>query len=130
MTLTWLRRPGRREGATAAAPADPAVPTAPTVPTAPAPDPTASCQPIATLQWRERASVAGRVRSLRVQPWADVPTLECKVVDPTGGITVVFLGRRSVAGLRLGSRVRVEGMVGDHHGRLAILNPDYRLLAE
>jgi len=23
----------------------------------------------------------------------------------------------------------VEGMVGDHAGRLAILNPDYRLLA-
>ena len=85
--------------------------------------------PIASAEWRHRARVAGRVRSVRVQPWAGVPTLECTLVDDTGGISVVFLGRRHVPGIRPGTRMVVEGMVGDHAGRLAILNPDYRLLA-
>jgi len=85
--------------------------------------------PIASAEWRTRAKVAGRVRSLRVQPWAGVPTLECTLVDETAGIQVVFLGRRHVAGIGPGTRMVVEGMVGDHAGHMAILNPDYRLLA-
>jgi hypothetical protein len=40
----------------------------------------------------------------------------------------VFLGRRSIAGIAVGSRVIAEGMVGEDRGRLAILNPTYRLL--
>jgi len=85
--------------------------------------------PVTDVVWRARAKVAGRVRSLRVQPWSGVPTLECTLVDATGGINVVFLGRRHVAGIHPGTRMVVEGMVGGHGGRLAILNPDYRLLA-
>jgi RecG-like helicase len=85
--------------------------------------------PIAEVEWRSRAKVAGRVRSVRVQPWAGVPTLECVLVDETGGIGVVFLGRRQVAGVRPGTRMVVEGMVGDHAGHMALLNPEYRLLA-
>jgi RecG-like helicase len=87
-----------------------------------------TCQPIGTVRWRERARVTGRVRSLRVRPWGDTPVVECTLVDDTGGLTVVFLGRRSVAGIQPGSRLIVEGMVGSHHRRLAILNPDYELL--
>lgn len=73
-------------------------------------------------------TVAGRVRSLRVQPWGAAPTLECTLVDPTGGVAVVFLGRRSVAGVRPGTRLVASGIVGAHDGRLAIVNPAYRLL--
>ena len=85
--------------------------------------------PVNEVEWRTRAKVAGRVRSLRIQPWAGVPTLECTLLDDTGGISVVFLGRRHVPGIHPGTRMVVEGMVGGHDGRLAILNPDYRLLA-
>jgi RecG-like helicase len=84
--------------------------------------------PIADVRWRQHVRVIGRVRSLRVAPWADVPTLECTLVDGSGGITVVFLGRRQVAGIRLGTRMLVDGMAGAHHGKLAVLNPDYLLL--
>jgi hypothetical protein len=84
--------------------------------------------PIAQISYRQRARVAGKVRSLRVQPWAGVATLECVLVDHTGGITLVFLGRKHVAGLAPGVRMVAEGMVGDQGGRLAILNPDYRIL--
>jgi RecG-like helicase len=86
--------------------------------------------PIAEVQYRQRAKVAGRVRSVRVQPWAGVATLECTVVDASGGLVVVFLGRREVAGVRCGSRLVAEGMVGVHDRKLAILNPDYEILTE
>jgi hypothetical protein len=88
---------------------------------------TATPMPIASVRWRESACVEGRVRSVRIRPWADVATLECTLVDGTGGIDVVFLGRRSVAGIKPGTHLRVEGMVGAHRRRLAILNPVYEL---
>lgn len=91
--------------------------------------PALGAMPIGEVTFRSRVKVAGRIRSIRVAPWADVPTLECTLVDDTGGITVVFLGRREVAGIRTGTTMLVEGMAGDHQGRLAILNPDYVLLA-
>jgi hypothetical protein len=87
------------------------------------------CVPIAEVAWRQPVRFVGRVRSLRVQPWSDVATLECTLVDDSGGITVVFLGRRTVPGIRLGSRMVVQGTAGSHHGKLAVLNPDYTLLA-
>ena len=85
--------------------------------------------PIGTVRWRTRARIKGRIRSLRVQPWADIPTLECVVVDDTGGLTLVFLGRRSVAGVELGRILIAEGMVGESRGYLSILNPEIELLA-
>ena len=84
---------------------------------------------IAELQWRHRARVRGRVRSLRIQPWAGTPTLEAVLDDNTGGVRVVFLGRRSIAGVELGRIVEVEGMVGARDGHFAILNPRYWLRA-
>jgi RecG-like helicase len=88
---------------------------------------TVDAVPIAQAQYRTRTRVAGRVRSMRIQPWAGAPTLECTVMDDTGGLIVVFLGRRRVAGIHLGTELAAEGMVGDHRGRLALLNPDYWL---
>ncbi|MDE3087015.1 MAG: OB-fold nucleic acid binding domain-containing protein, partial [Acidobacteriota bacterium] len=87
-------------------------------------------QPIADLQWRKRARVAGRVRSVRVQPLSGVPSLECTLVDASGeALTVVFLGRRSIAGIETGTKMIVEGTVGKHRDRLAMINPVYELLA-
>ena len=85
--------------------------------------------PIGDVRWRTRARIKGRIRSLRVQPWAEVPTLECVVIDATGGLTLVFLGRRSVAGIELGRTLIAEGMVGEARGYLSILNPEIELLA-
>ncbi|MFI5041737.1 MAG: amino acid permease [Acidimicrobiales bacterium] len=84
--------------------------------------------PIATVSPRQRVRVSGRVHSVRVQPWSGQPTLECTVVDHTGTILVVFLGRRHVAGIEPGAVLCVDGVVGDHNGRRVIRNPEYRLL--
>ena len=83
--------------------------------------------PIGTVAYRQRARVAGKIKSLRVQPWAGVATLECVIVDGTGGINLVFLGRH-VPGLAPGVRLVAEGTIGDHGGKLAILNPLYRIV--
>ena len=84
--------------------------------------------PMGQVRWRNRARIEGTIRSLRVQPWAEIASLECVVVDETGGILLVFLGRRKVAGVELGRRIAAEGMVGESRGYLAMLNPDIELL--
>jgi hypothetical protein len=58
----------------------------------------------------------------------DAPTLELVLVDGTGAISAVFLGRRELAGVSPGTRLTVEGTVGIHKARLAIMNPSYQLL--
>ncbi len=86
--------------------------------------------PISELQWRSRGRVAGRVKSLRVQPWAQDHSLECTLVDHSGHvITLVFLGRRSIAGIGTGTFLVAEGTVGKHHDKLAIINPFYEILS-
>jgi hypothetical protein len=87
-----------------------------------------SCVPIGDVRYRQVVRVEGRVRSVRVQPRAEVATLECVLVDDTGALSVVFLGRRSIAGIDVGARLRVEGTAGESRGRLALLNPIYELI--
>jgi amino acid transporter len=84
------------------------------------------CTPIGDVRWRQRVHLTGRVNALRVHPIAGVGALECTLVDATGGITLVFLGRNQVPGVEIGARMSVEGIATDHHGRLAIVNPVYR----
>ncbi|MEI8241170.1 MAG: OB-fold nucleic acid binding domain-containing protein, partial [Actinomycetota bacterium] len=84
---------------------------------------------IADLGERSRATVAGRVRSVRVKPWSGTPSLECTLADETGSITVVFFGRQAVGGVRTGTVMSVNGMAGRHHGMTAILNPEYTIIS-
>jgi hypothetical protein len=90
----------------------------------------AGTTPIAALQHRQAARVAGRIHSVRIQPWSGALALECTLTDASGAeLLVVFLGRREVAGVRNGTQLVVEGMVGERRGRLAMLNPRYELLS-
>jgi hypothetical protein len=83
---------------------------------------------IATVTWRQRARIEGRVRTVRVQPLAGTSTLECVLQDDSGAMSLVFLGRSTIPGIEVGGRVRAEGVAAEHRGRLAILNPVYQLL--
>lgn len=85
--------------------------------------------PIAEVAWREHVKVAGRVKALRIQPWAEqIASLELTLADSTGGLTVVFMGRRTLGGVKLGTHLVVDGMASESHGLLTILNPAYQLL--
>ena len=85
--------------------------------------------PIGSVEHRQRVMVSGRIRALRVQPWSGVPALECTLADDSGGIAVVFLGRREVPGINVGVKLKAQGVIGEHHGQLAMLNPVYEILA-
>jgi amino acid transporter len=85
--------------------------------------------PIGEAQWRTRIRVAGKVKSVRVQPRAGTSNLECVLIDDTGRLLLVFQGRRRIPGIQPGARLVVEGMVGDWSHHQAVLNPDYELIA-
>jgi amino acid transporter len=82
---------------------------------------------ISAARLRKYMTLSGRVHSVRMSPIAGSPGLECALVDDSGTISVVFFGRRSIPGIEVGARMTVEGMVGEHRGRLALINPVYRL---
>src|ERR1019366_1152404 len=77
---------------------------------------------------RQVAVVQGRIRSVQVSPIAGSPALRCELVDDTGGVTLLFYGRRSIAGIEPGVLLRAEGRIGDYKGHLAIANPSYTVL--
>jgi hypothetical protein len=83
--------------------------------------------PIADVRYRDRVRIGGRVRSLRVAPQHDAPLLELVLDDGSAAVSVVFLGRRGLAGVGVGAHMVVEGTVGLHRNRLALLNPAYEL---
>jgi hypothetical protein len=84
--------------------------------------------PIIEARWRDQVRVAGEVRSVRIVSQHDSPTLELVLVDATGALSVVFLGRRQIAGVDVGTRLEASGTVGVFRNRLAMLNPTYKLL--
>ena len=91
--------------------------------------PVSGTTPIAEAAWRNRVRVAGRIRSVRVPTRTGIANLECTLVDGTGAILLVFQGRRLIPGIQQGVRLLAQGTVGAWSGRLAILNPEYELLA-
>jgi len=76
---------------------------------------------------RQTAVVEGRIRSVEVSPISGSPALRCELVDDTGGVTLIFYGRRSIAGIEPGVHLRAEGRIGTYKGHLAIANPLYSL---
>jgi hypothetical protein len=92
-----------------------------------APPPADGMMAIGDVRLRQRVKVYGRVQALRVQPLSGSPSLECTLADESGGVSVVFFGRREIDGIKIGASMTVEGMVIEHRGRLAIVNPAYSL---
>ena len=86
--------------------------------------------PIVEVQARRKAKVTGRVVAVRVQPWGGAATLEATLSDGTGQVTIVFLGRRHVGGVKPGALMTAEGVLGTHGNRVAMLNPIYEFVAQ
>ena len=85
------------------------------------------CTPIDQLDDRSRASVSGVIRSVNLRPREGVPALEAELYDGSGSLDLVWLGRRRIAGVEPGRRVRVEGLVCEIAGRRTMFNPRYEL---
>jgi RecG-like helicase len=72
---------------------------------------------------RERVKIAGVIRRMTVFPMKDDESLEALVSDGTGEVIVQFMGRRAIGGLGLGTRVVVEGVLGNQRGAVRMMNP-------
>ncbi len=87
----------------------------------------AGCTPVADLASRQRGSATGVLRSVVLRPRETVPTVEAELYDGSGSLDLVWLGRRTIAGIEPGRRIRVSGMVCDVDGRRTVFNPRYEL---
>jgi hypothetical protein len=84
--------------------------------------------PVTQIEPRRPATVCGTLRSVTLRPRAGVPALEAELYDGSGSVCVVWLGRRQIAGIEPGRRLRVEGMVCLLDGQRTIFNPRYDLM--
>jgi hypothetical protein len=83
---------------------------------------------VSSCQERELVCVLGRVRSLTLRPRAGTPSLEVDLYDGTGTVTLVWLGRREIAGIAPGRQIRATGRITSSGARRVIFNPRYELV--
>ena len=74
---------------------------------------------------RSRAKIAGVVRRITVKPLEGSESLEALLYDGTGEVTVVWMGRRSIPGLNLGTKLAVEGLLAEQRGGRRVVNPTF-----
>ncbi|VTR78760.1 OB-fold nucleic acid binding domain-containing protein [Cellulomonas hominis] len=87
------------------------------------------CTPVAAATDRHRVKVSGVIRSVVLRPRQGVPALEAELYDGSGTVQLVWLGRREIAGIEPGRRLKVEGLVCSREGRRSMFNPRYELRA-
>lgn len=85
--------------------------------------------PVGQLCARRRAEVSGVLRAVTFGPATDKPMLVGRLFDGTGSVDLVWIGRRSIAGIRPGVHLRAEGMVMAGRIRPTIYNPNYEIIA-
>lgn len=83
---------------------------------------------IADAPDREPVVVTGQLRTVTLRPRGGVPALEAELYDGSGVLTVIWLGRRQIAGIEPGRSLRVSGRIGVFDGTRTMYNPRYELL--
>jgi RecG-like helicase len=78
---------------------------------------------------RSHLKLAGVVRRITVRPLEGNESLEALLYDGTGEVTLVWMGRRSIPGLRLGTRLVVDGVIGEQRGEVRMVNPTFEFSA-
>jgi hypothetical protein len=84
--------------------------------------------PMGGCEDHQDACVAGTIRAVTVRTRSGAPTLEVEVYDGSGSVTLVFLGRRQIAGLDAGRSLKATGRICRDDRRSMIFNPRYELL--
>ena len=84
---------------------------------------------IADAPKRAHTKVAGVVKRITVNPMEGSESLEAQLSDGTGAVQIVWMGRRDIEGLTLGTRVIVEGVIGEQRGVRRMVNPRFEFSA-
>jgi hypothetical protein len=87
----------------------------------------AGCCPIAEASDRQKVTLQGVLRTVTLRPRGGVPALEAELYDGSDVITVVWLGRRRIAGIEPGRSIQVLGRVGRQDANRVMFNPRYEL---
>ena len=87
----------------------------------------AGCQPAQLVHRGEMVTVTGRLRTVVYTPRTNLPTLEADLYDGSDVVTLVWLGRRQIAGIEPGRAVTARGRVAVRDQRKVIYNPYYEL---
>ena len=87
----------------------------------------AGCEPLSTCRKGAVVTVTGRLKSVVYTPRETVPTLEAELFDGSGSVTLVWLGRRRIAGIEPGRTLTACGRFGSFDGKRVIYNPRYEL---
>jgi RecG-like helicase len=85
--------------------------------------------PIAGVPTRTPVKLAGVVKRITVHPEHGLEALEALLTDGTGEMSVMWMGRRSIGGLTLGTRVVVQGVVGEQRQGRRMVNPSFEFSA-
>lgn len=83
--------------------------------------------PIGSCADREQVTLCGTLRTVTLRPRAGVPALEAELYDGSGTVSLVWLGRRQIAGVEPGRGIRVHGRIALNEGRSVMFNPRYEL---
>jgi hypothetical protein len=87
----------------------------------------AGCCPIVEANDRQRVELRGSLRTVTLRPRGGVPALEAELYDGSALITLVWLGRRRIAGIEPGRAIKVIGRVGVQDKMRVMFNPRYEL---
>ena len=85
------------------------------------------CQPVQLAQRGQCVSVTGRLRTVVYTPRTTLPTLEADLYDGSDVVTLVWLGRRQIAGIEPGRALTARGRVAMRDNRKVIYTPYYEL---
>jgi hypothetical protein len=83
--------------------------------------------PISELVPRQRVTIAGTLRTVTLRPRAGVPALVADLYDGSGSVSLVWLGRRQIAGIDPGRSVVAYGRLTFDGEQPVIFNPRYEL---
>lgn len=84
--------------------------------------------PIRTCEDRQQVSLTGTISTVTINPRDGHPALEVQLRDGSGAVTLVWLGRRQIAGIEAGRTIKIWGRISCHEGRRLLYNPRYELL--
>jgi hypothetical protein len=87
------------------------------------------CDLIVECADRTPVRLRGTLRTVTLRPRGGVPALEAELFDGSDSLTLVWLGRREIAGISPGRSLEVQGRIGRHDGQRIVYNPIYTLLA-
>lgn len=83
--------------------------------------------PIAAAPLGTPVDITGDIASIRLRPESEVQALEAEISDSSGRLTLVWLGRHSIAGIIPGRRITVHGRIVTHGDLRLMYNPRYEL---